>query len=284
MALIKCSECGREISDKAAACIHCGCPISAARPQTSVNPQQNVGGGTGGTLSLNFHALLPNADTGKTAQRDFVNELGREVEFSINNNTRVGETIRTALMQGSKYDHILFTVTSISRIPATFTAAATTGTPAAAPAATSTPNPAPSPASAPAGKIAIERIKSYKPNWFIQYLRSRRFYTVMFLCVGLAVTLFTEGDLEMAFAGLAGTSPIWLPSLAGKFFYPMHHVKKYFRKNNIEEAIRKDTGYMNVAISAYNAMPGKKMLAYIKGLNQAAGQKIEQQLAANKKN
>lgn len=27
MALIKCSECGKEISDKSTACIHCGCPI-----------------------------------------------------------------------------------------------------------------------------------------------------------------------------------------------------------------------------------------------------------------
>ena len=27
MALIKCSECGKEISDKATHCIHCGCPI-----------------------------------------------------------------------------------------------------------------------------------------------------------------------------------------------------------------------------------------------------------------
>lgn len=28
MALIKCSECGKEISDKAITCIHCGCPIN----------------------------------------------------------------------------------------------------------------------------------------------------------------------------------------------------------------------------------------------------------------
>ena len=27
MALIKCPECGREVSDKAAACIHCGFPL-----------------------------------------------------------------------------------------------------------------------------------------------------------------------------------------------------------------------------------------------------------------
>ena len=28
MALIKCGECGREVSDKAVNCPHCGCPIS----------------------------------------------------------------------------------------------------------------------------------------------------------------------------------------------------------------------------------------------------------------
>ena len=27
MALIKCPECGKEMSDKAQACIHCGCPL-----------------------------------------------------------------------------------------------------------------------------------------------------------------------------------------------------------------------------------------------------------------
>ena len=27
MALIKCNECGKEISDKATICIHCGCPV-----------------------------------------------------------------------------------------------------------------------------------------------------------------------------------------------------------------------------------------------------------------
>ncbi len=30
MALIRCSECNREISDKAAACPHCGCPIAVS--------------------------------------------------------------------------------------------------------------------------------------------------------------------------------------------------------------------------------------------------------------
>ena len=29
MALIKCSECGKDVSDKADACPHCGCPANA---------------------------------------------------------------------------------------------------------------------------------------------------------------------------------------------------------------------------------------------------------------
>ena len=29
MALINCHECGKEISDRAVACPHCGCPIEA---------------------------------------------------------------------------------------------------------------------------------------------------------------------------------------------------------------------------------------------------------------
>lgn len=34
MALIKCSECGKEISDKAKTCIHCGNPIHEERVKT----------------------------------------------------------------------------------------------------------------------------------------------------------------------------------------------------------------------------------------------------------
>ena len=29
MALINCPECGKEVSDKASACIHCGCPLNS---------------------------------------------------------------------------------------------------------------------------------------------------------------------------------------------------------------------------------------------------------------
>lgn len=30
MAMIKCPECGKEVSDKAEVCVNCGCPISKA--------------------------------------------------------------------------------------------------------------------------------------------------------------------------------------------------------------------------------------------------------------
>lgn len=36
MSLIKCIECGKEISDKAKFCINCGCPLSAMLPKSNV--------------------------------------------------------------------------------------------------------------------------------------------------------------------------------------------------------------------------------------------------------
>lgn len=42
MALIKCSECGSEISDQAAACPKCGLPLAkAAQPVQVHNPSQD---------------------------------------------------------------------------------------------------------------------------------------------------------------------------------------------------------------------------------------------------
>ena len=37
MALIKCSECGKEISDTADECVHCGCPLGKVKFYTSNN-------------------------------------------------------------------------------------------------------------------------------------------------------------------------------------------------------------------------------------------------------
>jgi hypothetical protein len=44
MAIIKCGECGRAVSDKAAACIGCGAPLAGADRHSSFNrePAQSV--------------------------------------------------------------------------------------------------------------------------------------------------------------------------------------------------------------------------------------------------
>ena len=42
MALIKCSECGREVSDKASACLGCGAPITAAGAGTPIQTIQKT--------------------------------------------------------------------------------------------------------------------------------------------------------------------------------------------------------------------------------------------------
>ena len=39
MALIECSECGEEISDKAEACVHCGCPMYSILTEATVLPK-----------------------------------------------------------------------------------------------------------------------------------------------------------------------------------------------------------------------------------------------------
>lgn len=37
MALIKCQECGRDVSDKAQACPHCGCPVKIAKADSETS-------------------------------------------------------------------------------------------------------------------------------------------------------------------------------------------------------------------------------------------------------
>lgn len=41
MALIKCPECGKEVSDKAHSCINCGCPVAGINPAGSVSVAVN---------------------------------------------------------------------------------------------------------------------------------------------------------------------------------------------------------------------------------------------------
>lgn len=42
MALIKCPECGAEISDKSTVCVHCGYPIKENSVNTTENTEESV--------------------------------------------------------------------------------------------------------------------------------------------------------------------------------------------------------------------------------------------------
>jgi uncharacterized membrane protein YvbJ len=42
MALVSCTECGRDVSDKAAACVGCGAPIGAAPVRAAVSGKVEV--------------------------------------------------------------------------------------------------------------------------------------------------------------------------------------------------------------------------------------------------
>ena len=44
MALIKCPECGKEVSDKAQTCINCGCPLAGINPAGPVSVAVNGSG------------------------------------------------------------------------------------------------------------------------------------------------------------------------------------------------------------------------------------------------
>lgn len=42
MALIKCPECGKEISDKAQKCIHCGYPLKSEQLDINITSDEDV--------------------------------------------------------------------------------------------------------------------------------------------------------------------------------------------------------------------------------------------------
>ena len=279
MALIKCSECGREISDKAAACIHCGCPVSESKT-TTFGGFKVINSGSNGKdanqiidelfsnnssvqftkvnpLKVEFHAVLSGAENERSRQSVYVKELGRNVEFTVPNTIKIGQSIRVQI-QTEQYSCILFMVASIEKKEVNQVASTNISS----------------------NQEAITLLKNYKPNILVRFFKSGFIgkmigMTITFVAIGR----FGDVDPEaiVLLVGI-GMFLLWLAGL-----YPLAHIKSYCKKHHIDDAIRKDTGYMNVAINAFNALPTKKMLAYIKKLNPSAAQEIERQLATKKK-
>lgn len=114
MALIKCAECGREISDRAGACVHCGCPVSFSKPKQTDQgtvppkaPTDNRGNVTVDDFinkiftesdqdipTVAIEATLARSQTGSTTVSVFVPEFNRRVNVLIPNNMTEGKTVR----------------------------------------------------------------------------------------------------------------------------------------------------------------------------------------------
>ena len=140
----------------------------------------------------------------------------------------------------------------------------------------------PAPPSAPVSNIYtaqdVQRILNmYKESWVPKLCARLNGFFIAFLIL-------------FAFRGFEGYPELFL-SLFGSFilictlltiFFSFPHRKRYYKRKRINEAIRYDSGDMQIAIKVYNAYPGKKSLDYIRALNPAAAQLIDYQLAQKK--
>jgi len=107
MALIKCAECGKEISDKATACIHCGCPIAFSVQKTNtVDSQKNTanvdvndfvnqlfGTRNQNVPTVTIAAKLVGPQTATTTESVYVPEFNRTVKVGIPNSIAEGQSL-----------------------------------------------------------------------------------------------------------------------------------------------------------------------------------------------
>ena len=89
MALIKCSECGKEVSDKAQSCPNCGCPIAASSPNGTVriklSPVKAPSGFNGNqkaSISANWKTLWE-GQTGDVAELYFKGATSVVIKYHL---------------------------------------------------------------------------------------------------------------------------------------------------------------------------------------------------------
>lgn len=78
MALIKCPECGKEVSDKAQSCINCGCPLAGINPAGPVSVALN------GSEVVKLYIF--NTETGEEL---FCGCNGEVARFNVNKETEI---------------------------------------------------------------------------------------------------------------------------------------------------------------------------------------------------
>ena len=86
MALIKCPDCGKDVSDKAKACIHCGCPLEDMEPSGPVRIKipNNVVTGLVGLFSDRSATIIDGK--GKTL---WTGQHGENAKFEIDEPTKI---------------------------------------------------------------------------------------------------------------------------------------------------------------------------------------------------
>ena len=232
MALIKCSECGKEFSDKAPACIHCGCPTEAAKkaPANGFDFDklfEKMSDGKPG-LNVDFHAQVT-PDVKSTQHTVFVQELGRNVDFLVPVDTKVGQKIRVFVKDHPTYGFVIFNAVSVTM--------------------KNDPE--------RAGVISVDRAREllnrYKPSLFARACACP--------IIPKFVAMFFVFAIGGRFTDMALDFEVMLPFIVISVilfflhvYYPSHHFKRYLRKHKIHEAIRNDSGSdgSKLAISSFS--------------------------------
>lgn len=268
MALIKCEECGREISDRASACVHCGCPISKDNGKSadlgnkneelvikqSINEffDKNTG-----RLSVAFDAVVSNKAKESTINNVYIKELGKTIELLVPNNIKKNETIWKKT-DDTKCNIIVFKIKSVSIDPR----------------AKSIAPEKKSRKEDNENKTILDIIDAYEPNAFVRFWDGPGVGRIIGLFVALSILRklwYVETLIILLIFAI--------PMILTKMIYPFLHVKKYIKKNHIDDAMKNDPDYLDIAFATYDLMPCKKMLRYIKKINAEAGSEIERHLS-----
>lgn len=87
MALIKCPECGKEVSDKAGACPVCGFPIATEQNKGKIRLKLGMYGGIGGTQSVVITGggrTIWSGDSGQVAEFEVTEPTDVEIKYALN--------------------------------------------------------------------------------------------------------------------------------------------------------------------------------------------------------
>ena len=268
MALIKCEECGKEISDKAKCCIHCGCPILTTNSINNTKDWQEVVvqqsakevyDKSSNRLYIEFDAAVSNKSKESTPNIVYVQELDKNVELLVPNNIKKNEKIWKKIDGDGKSNIIVFTVKSVS-VNSNLSSVSTKKE---------------TKKSVKANKTAYEHAKDYNPNALVRFFDGAGVRTVISLLVTYtAIYYFKEKELMVVV--ICGAIALVL-ALIG-LVYPFLNIIGYMKRKKIDKAIKNDPNYLNIAIAIYNLFPTKRLLWYIKKLNIAAGSEIERQI------